>query len=170
MGSAVSAVFAGRLVDRLRAAADGDRAHRCDGRARRGRARAAVRADRAAGLGVAPALLLGGIGGGLVISPNVTMTLRDVPLRMAGSAGGALQTGQRFGAAIGTATLPALFYLVLRRRGTTSGPRSPRTRHFGGRGGRGAGDRVVDWRREVHRERADAGAAGRAAPVAHMYR
>ena len=28
-------------------------------------------------------------------------------------AGGALQTGQRFGAAIGTATLPALFYLVL---------------------------------------------------------
>ena len=32
---------------------------------------------------------------------------------MAGSAGGALQTGQRFGAAIGTATLPGLFYVVL---------------------------------------------------------
>jgi hypothetical protein len=32
---------------------------------------------------------------------------------MAGSAGGALQTGQRFGAAIGTASLPGLFYLVL---------------------------------------------------------
>ena len=69
------------------------------------------------GWAVAPALLLGGLGGGLVISPNVTMTLRDVPVRMAGSAGGALQTGQRFGAAIGTATLPALFYLVLSSTG-----------------------------------------------------
>ena len=58
-------------------------------------------------------MLVGGLGGGLVISPNVTMTLREVPVEMAGSAGGALQTGQRFGAAIGTATLPALFYLVL---------------------------------------------------------
>ena len=57
------------------------------------------------------------MGGGLVISPNVTMTLHDVPVRMAGSAGGALQTGQRFGAAIGTATLPALFYLVLSSTG-----------------------------------------------------
>ena len=66
---------------------------------------------------VAPALLLGGLGGGLVISPNITMTLREVPVEMAGSAGGALQTGQRFGAAIGTATLPGLFYLVLASTG-----------------------------------------------------
>jgi MFS family permease len=65
------------------------------------------------GWAVAPALLLGGLGGGLVISPNVTMTLREVPVETAGSAGGALQTGQRFGAAIGTASLPGLFYLVL---------------------------------------------------------
>ena len=71
----------------------------------------------AVGWAVAPALLLGGLGGGLVISPNVTLTLHDVPVRMAGSAGGALQTGQRFGAAIGTATLPALFYLVLSSTG-----------------------------------------------------
>ena len=48
-----------------------------------------------------------------MISPNITMTLRQVPVEMAGSAGGALQTGQRFGAAIGTATLPGLLYLVL---------------------------------------------------------
>ncbi|MBG0851096.1 MFS transporter [Streptomyces spinoverrucosus] len=60
-----------------------------------------------------PALLLGGIGSGCVISPNITMTLRDVPVRMAGAAGGALQTGQRLGAALGTATLPGLFYLAL---------------------------------------------------------
>ena len=41
------------------------------------------------------------------------MTLRDVPVRMAGAAGGGLQTAQRFGAVIGTAALPGLFYVVL---------------------------------------------------------
>ncbi|MFI9650745.1 MFS transporter [Streptomyces sp. NPDC052040] len=63
----------------------------------------------------APLLFLGGIGGGFVVSPNITMTLRDVPVRMAGAAGGALQTGQRLGAAVGTAALPGLYYLVLSR-------------------------------------------------------
>jgi hypothetical protein len=53
------------------------------------------------------------VGSGCVISPNITMTLRDVPVHMAGAAGGALQTGQRLGAAVGTAALPGLFYLVL---------------------------------------------------------
>lgn len=62
---------------------------------------------------MAPSLLVAGVGGGLVISPNITLTLREVPVRMAGSAGGALQTGQRIGAAIGTAALPGAFYLVL---------------------------------------------------------
>ncbi|WP_103382625.1 MFS transporter [Pseudonocardia dioxanivorans] len=66
-----------------------------------------------AGFVIIPSMLLGGIGGGLVISPNVTMTLRCVPVRMAGSAGGALQTGQRIGAAIGTAALTGIFYAVL---------------------------------------------------------
>ncbi|MFD5521955.1 MFS transporter [Streptomyces sp. NPDC127066] len=61
----------------------------------------------------APALFLGGLGSGCVISPNVTMTLRDVPVRMAGAAGGALQTAQRLGGAVGTAALPGLFYVVL---------------------------------------------------------
>ncbi|MER6926209.1 MFS transporter, partial [Streptomyces spiralis] len=61
----------------------------------------------------APALFVGGLGSGCVISPNVTMTLREVPVRMAGAAGGALQTGQRLGGAVGTAALPGLFYLVL---------------------------------------------------------
>ncbi|MGY1639118.1 MFS transporter [Geodermatophilus sp. SYSU D00742] len=67
----------------------------------------------AVGWAVGPALLVGGVGGGCVISPNITMTLRDVPVRMAGAAGGGLQTAQRFGAAIGTAALPGLFYVVL---------------------------------------------------------
>ncbi|GAA5073086.1 MFS transporter [Streptomyces similanensis] len=65
----------------------------------------------------APALFVGGLGSGCVISPNVTMTLRDVPVRMAGAAGGALQTGQRLGGAIGTAALPGLFYTVLAASG-----------------------------------------------------
>ncbi|WP_225101099.1 MFS transporter [Streptomyces sp. CoH27] len=63
----------------------------------------------------APLLFLGGTGSGFVVSPNITMTLRDVPVRMAGAAGGALQTGQRLGAALGTATLPGLFYVTLGR-------------------------------------------------------
>ncbi|NEB78658.1 MFS transporter [Streptomyces sp. SID14478] len=61
----------------------------------------------------APVLFVGGVGSGFVVSPNITMTLRDVPVRMAGAAGGALQTGQRLGAAVGTAALPGLFYVVL---------------------------------------------------------
>ncbi|GHD87548.1 MFS transporter [Streptomyces naganishii] len=65
----------------------------------------------------APALFVGGLGSGCVISPNVTMTLRDVPVRMAGAAGGALQTGQRLGGAVGTAALPGFFYMVLAATG-----------------------------------------------------
>ena len=74
----------------------------------------------ATGWAIAPTLLLGGIGGGFVISPNVTLTLREVPVAMAGSAGGALQTFQRFGGAIGTAALPGLFYVVLSSTGDYS--------------------------------------------------
>jgi predicted MFS family arabinose efflux permease len=40
-------------------------------------------------------LLIAGLGGGLVISPNLTLTLSQVPVERAGSAGGVLQTGQR---------------------------------------------------------------------------
>ena len=58
-------------------------------------------------------LLFAGLGGGLVTSPNITLTLQNVPVRMAGAAGGALQTAQRLGSAIGTAVLTVLFYRVL---------------------------------------------------------
>jgi EmrB/QacA subfamily drug resistance transporter len=61
------------------------------------------------GLAVAVPLLIAGIGGGAVISPNTTLTLECVPTRMAGVAGGALQTGQRIGTAIGTAVLASIF-------------------------------------------------------------
>jgi MFS family permease len=62
-------------------------------------------------------LLLAGLGGGMVTSPNVTLTLESVPVRMAGAAGGALQTAQRIGAAIGTALLVSVFYRVLTASG-----------------------------------------------------
>jgi MFS family permease len=115
LGSAGSAVLAGRVVDRF-------------GRLLTVCGLAAVMVGlggsalllRLGPLGIAPwaaapVLLLAGVGSGFVVSPNITMTLRDVPVRMAGAAGGALQTGQRLGAAVGTAALPGIFYLVLGR-------------------------------------------------------
>jgi hypothetical protein len=59
-------------------------------------------------------LLVAGIGSGLVITPNVTLTLSDVPVRRAGVAGGVLQTGQRIGAAAGIAVTGSVFYDAVR--------------------------------------------------------
>lgn len=61
----------------------------------------------------AAALLIAGLGGGAVISPNFTLTLENVPTRMAGAAGGALQTSQRVGSAIGTALLMCIYTATL---------------------------------------------------------
>jgi hypothetical protein len=58
-------------------------------------------------------LLVAGVGSGMVTSPNMTLTLANVPVRMGGAAGGAVQTAQRIGAAIGTATLATIYYHVL---------------------------------------------------------
>jgi EmrB/QacA subfamily drug resistance transporter len=70
-----------------------------------------------AGWAAAFPLLIAGIGGGAVISPNMALTLECVPSWMGGAAAGALQTGQRMGSAIGTATLAAVFYGVLAHSG-----------------------------------------------------
>jgi EmrB/QacA subfamily drug resistance transporter len=59
---------------------------------------------------IAAPLLVAGIGGGMVTSPNLTLTLQKVPVAMAGAGGGALQTAQRIGAAIGSAVLVTIFY------------------------------------------------------------
>jgi EmrB/QacA subfamily drug resistance transporter len=58
-------------------------------------------------------LFLAGIGGGMVISPNQTFTLSEVPERRAGTAGGLLQTGQRIGSAIGIAAIGSVFFAQL---------------------------------------------------------
>jgi EmrB/QacA subfamily drug resistance transporter len=75
----------------------------------------ALRAVPGAGAGWAAALplLLAGVGSGLVISPNQALTLSEVPVRRAGSAGAVLQTGQRIGTAVGIAAVGALFFAQL---------------------------------------------------------
>ncbi|WP_439674385.1 MFS transporter [Embleya sp. MST-111070] len=58
---------------------------------------------------VAP-LAFAGVGSGLVISPNQTLTLARVPPAQGGSAGGVLQTGQRIGSAMGIAAVGSIFF------------------------------------------------------------
>jgi EmrB/QacA subfamily drug resistance transporter len=58
-------------------------------------------------------LLFAGIGSGLVISPNQTLTVSEVPVERAGTAGGLLQTGQRIGSALGIAAVGSVFFAHL---------------------------------------------------------
>lgn len=58
-------------------------------------------------------LLVAGIGSGLVIAPNQTLTLAEVPVEQAGSGAGMLQTGQRIGAAAGIAAVGSVFFSSL---------------------------------------------------------
>lgn len=61
-----------------------------------------------------------GMGQGHVVSPNQTLTLRQVPLSYAGSAAGVLQTGQRMGTAVGIAMNTALLFAVQAAFGWTT--------------------------------------------------
>jgi EmrB/QacA subfamily drug resistance transporter len=67
-------------------------------------------AGGASGWALAGPLLVAGIGSGFVISPNVTLTVADVPVARAGTAGGLLQTGQRIGTAAGIALIGSVFF------------------------------------------------------------
>ncbi len=58
-----------------------------------------------------------GVAQGMVISPNQTLTLADVPLSYAGSSGGIMQTGQRIGTSVGIAVITALAFKVLSSNG-----------------------------------------------------
>ncbi len=64
-------------------------------------------------------LLLAGLGGGAVITPNQALSLARIDTRGGSTAGGMLQTSQRVGAAIGAATLSAVFFAML-----SPGPRT----------------------------------------------
>jgi EmrB/QacA subfamily drug resistance transporter len=117
LGVAASAVIAGRLVARLgRWLTVAGLAVVTLGLCAAALVLRRVHGDAAA-LATAAPLLIGGIGGGMVTSPNITLTLEAVPVRMAGAAGGALQTAQRVGSAIGTALLALVFYQMLGRTG-----------------------------------------------------
>jgi len=59
---------------------------------------------------MAPCLLLAGLGGGGVITPNQSLSLAQVKVSGGSTAGGMLQTSQRIGAAVGAAVLTAVFY------------------------------------------------------------
>jgi predicted MFS family arabinose efflux permease len=56
-----------------------------------------------------PPLLLAGLGGGGVVSPNFPLRRAVVPPGLGGAAGGALQTGQRIGSSIGAALLMTVY-------------------------------------------------------------
>ncbi|HEY8478981.1 MAG TPA: DHA2 family efflux MFS transporter permease subunit [Spirillospora sp.] len=58
-------------------------------------------------------LLVAGAGSGLVIAPNQTITLSEVPSAEGGSAAGVLQTGQRVGTAVGVAVVGYAFFASL---------------------------------------------------------
>jgi MFS family permease len=60
-------------------------------------------------------MVVGGFAAGLVISPNQTLMLADIPVRQGGVAGSIGQLGQRIGTAVGTAVALALFYATVYR-------------------------------------------------------
>ena len=62
---------------------------------------------------IAAAMTVTGAGGGLVISPNQTLTLTEVPVTEGGVAGSMAQVGQRVGTAIGVAAVISTFYATL---------------------------------------------------------
>ena len=58
-------------------------------------------------------LAVAGIGSGLMISPNQTLTLHTVPLRLAGVGAALLQTFQRLGTAIGLTLVTTVYFVTI---------------------------------------------------------
>jgi MFS family permease len=67
---------------------------------------------------VAGAMVIAGLGGGAVISPNQTLMLEDVPVASGGLAGSIAQVGQRIGTAMGLAAVLSVYFGVVSRQGT----------------------------------------------------
>jgi MFS family permease len=80
------------------------------------------------GLLLAGPLLVAGLGGGSVITPNQALSLAEVDVRGGSTAGGTLQTAQRIGNAVGAAVISAVFYAAV-RGSPAAGP--PRQAHYG---------------------------------------
>ena len=72
---------------------------------------------------MAVVLFLSGFAGGLVVSPNQTLTLADVPVRRGGLAGSVGQLGQRIGSSVGTAVALSLFYATIYNERDSDTPR-----------------------------------------------
>lgn len=64
---------------------------------------------------MAGVMLVAGVGAGLVVAPNQTLTLAEIPTREGGVAGSVGQLGQRIGTAVGTAVALSLFYAAIYR-------------------------------------------------------
>ena len=64
---------------------------------------------------MAGVMAIAGAGAGLVVAPNQTLTLADIPTRSGGLAGSVGQLGQRIGTAVGTAVGLSLFYSTIYR-------------------------------------------------------
>ncbi|MCU1615424.1 MAG: transporter [Frankiales bacterium] len=121
LGSAVSAVLAGRLVARVgRWLTVSGLTATVIGLGTTALVLGRVGGDPAAWAAAGP-LLVAGLGSGMVVSPNTTLTLESVPPRMAGAAGGALQTAQRIGSSVGSAVLVILYYHELTHSRGSSG-------------------------------------------------
>ena len=66
---------------------------------------------------VAGAMVIAGLGGGAVISPNQTLMLEDIPVASGGLAGSIAQVGQRIGTAMGLAAVLSVYFGVVSSQG-----------------------------------------------------
>jgi MFS family permease len=69
---------------------------------------------------MAAIMIVAGAGGGLVVSPNQTLALADIPPKRGGLAGSVGQLGQRIGTSIGTAIALAFFYSTIYSEGDSA--------------------------------------------------
>ncbi|MEO6880722.1 MAG: MFS transporter [Mycobacteriaceae bacterium] len=78
--------------------------------------------DSRLALVLAGPLVLAGLGGGSVITPNQALSLADVDSVGGSTAGGLLQTSQRAGSAFGAAVISAVFYVQATGAQDSRGP------------------------------------------------
>jgi len=70
------------------------------------------------GLAMLVPLLIAGVGGGMIVAPNQSLSLSRVPLPEADAVAGLLQTGRRLGTSVGIAAAGAAFFATLHGHGS----------------------------------------------------